>query len=87
MRKCPFWMAGSAIIREVNGRWPESRTLLAREFRLAVVPADPGSEEGFLKMEGEVEIWVEAETGTLLEIVGKVPRVPGKVRLVLAELG
>jgi len=38
-------------------------------------------------MEGEVEIWVEAETGTLLEIVGKVPKVPGKVKLVLDELG
>jgi hypothetical protein len=65
----------------------EKTTLPTREFRLAVVPADPESEEGFLKMEGEIEIWVEAETGTLLEIVGKVPKIPGKVKLVLAELG
>jgi hypothetical protein len=62
-------------------------TLPAVEFRLSVVPADPDAEEGFLKMEGEVEIWVEAETGTLLEITGKVPKVPGKVKLVLAEMG
>jgi hypothetical protein len=61
--------------------WP------AREFRLSVAPADDDDDEGFLNMEGEVEIWVEAETKTLLEIVGKVPKVPGKVKLVLSALG
>ena len=65
----------------------EQITLPVREFRLTVSPADPQAEEGFLKMEGEVEIWVEAETKTLLEIVGKVPKVPGKVKLVLSAMG
>ena len=58
-----------------------------REIRLSVVPTDPQEAEGFLGMQGEAEIWVEAETKTPLEISGKVPRVPGKVRLVLAALG
>jgi hypothetical protein len=65
----------------------EKKTLPVREFRLVIIPADPKAEESFLKMEGEVEIWVEAESKTLLEIVGKVPKVPGKVKLVLSELG
>jgi hypothetical protein len=57
------------------------------ELRLRVSPGDPASaEEGFLKMEGETEIWVEAETRTLLEIDGKIPRVPGRVELALAAL-
>jgi hypothetical protein len=38
-------------------------------------------------MKGETQIWVEAETKTLLEIVGKVPNVPGKVKLVLSAMG
>jgi hypothetical protein len=61
--------------------------LPSREFRLTVAPADPKAEEGFLNMEGDLEIWVEAETKTLLEIVGKVPKVPGKVKLVLSAMG
>jgi hypothetical protein len=61
--------------------------LPSREFRLTVAPADPKAEEGFLNMKGDVEIWVEAETKTLLEIVGKVPKVPGKVKLVLSAMG
>jgi len=61
--------------------------LPARELRLTVSPTDPESEEGFLNMEGETEIWVEAGSKTLLEIVGKVPNVPGKVRLVLSAMG
>jgi len=64
----------------------ERRTLPTRELRLEITPADPAAEEGFLNMEGEVEIWVEAATGTLLEIVGKIPRIPGKVKLVLDAL-
>jgi hypothetical protein len=58
-----------------------------REFRLAVAPADPSkTEAGFLDMEGEVEIWVEAMSKTLLEISGKVPKA-GRVRLVLDSIG
>ena len=65
----------------------EKVTLPVREFRLTVSPTDPAAQEGFLKMEGAVEIWVEAESKTLLEIRGKVPRVPGKVKLALKALG
>jgi len=66
----------------------EERTLSAKEFRLRVTPADSTAEgEGFLRMEGETELWVEAETKTLLHVSGKVPKVPGRVKLTLAAMG
>ena len=65
----------------------EKRHMTSRELRLIISPADPDTEEGFLNMEGETEIWVEAESKTPLEIVGKIPKVPGKVRVVLTEMG
>ena len=59
-----------------------------REFRLRVIPGDPATAgEGFMRMEGETEIWVEAETKTPLEISGKVPKVPGRVKLLLSAMG
>lgn len=62
----------------------EKRILPARQLRLRVIPADPEkADEGFLRMEGETEIWVEAESKTLLMIRGKVRKVPGQVKLVL----
>lgn len=64
------------------------RMLPARELRLRVIPADPErADEGFMNMEGETEIWVEAESKTLLMIRGKVRKVPGHVKLVLDGLG
>ncbi len=72
------------IIDTATGK---KRPLTARELRLIITPADPDAAEGFLNMEGETEIWVEAESKTPLEIVGRIPRVPGKVRLVLREMG
>jgi hypothetical protein len=64
------------------------RQVEATELRLRVAPEDPAnSSEGFLRMEGETEIWVEAESKTLLQVSGKVPRVPGTIRLMLTELG
>ena len=65
----------------------EDRPLTSREIRLIITPADPDATEGFLNMEGETEIWVEAVSKTPLEIVGKIRKVPGKVRLVLSEMG
>ncbi len=66
----------------------EPRTLDARAQRLRLVPGDPDQDDaGFLKMEGETELWVEAESKTLLHLSGKVPKVPGRVRLVLSEMG
>jgi hypothetical protein len=56
-----------------------------RELRLAVIPPS-GEEEGFLDMQGETQIWVEATTKTPVEISGRVPRM-GRVRLELVELG
>jgi len=64
------------------------QTLPLREFRLRITPADPEQAgEGFLRMEGETEIWVEAESKTPLEISGRVPRVPGRVQLRLVAMG
>jgi len=57
-----------------------------RELRLTVLPEDPQTREGFLNMEGETELWVEAESKTLLEIGGQMPHA-GRVRLTLAALG
>jgi hypothetical protein len=65
----------------------EKRTEELRELRLQIAPADPDSEEGFLGMAGETELWVEAESKTLLEIRGKIPGIPGQVELRVAALG
>ena len=63
-------------------------TLELTELRLRFLPADPDrASEGFLRMEGETEIWVESRSKTLLQINGRVPNVPGEVRLVLSEMG
>lgn len=63
------------------------RTLPVRELRLRISPADPErADEGFLKMEGETELWVEAGSRTPLSLSGKIPKIPGRVRLVLTEL-
>jgi hypothetical protein len=62
--------------------------LAVRQLRLRIAPTDPTkADEGFLRMEGETEMWVEARTKTLLRVSGKVPRVPGRVKIVLSEVG
>lgn len=63
-----------------------NRTATVREMRLQILPADPESDEGFLKMKGETELWVEAGSKTVLRIGGRAPKV-GKITLVLAEMG
>lgn len=66
----------------------EERTLPVRELRLRVAPEDPeAADEGFLNMEGEIELWVESETRTVLELSGKVPNVPGRVHIELSSIG
>lgn len=61
------------------------RRVELRQLRLRVEAADPErASEKFLGMQGEVEMWVEADSKTLVEIVGKVPKVPGLVTLELA---
>jgi hypothetical protein len=66
----------------------DQRTLPVREFRLRIIPADPErAEEGFMKMEGETELWVEAESKTLLRLSGKVRKIHGRVHLGLSALG
>ena len=63
------------------------RSTIVREMRLQILPADPeNSDEGFLKMKGETELWVEAGSKTVLRIGGRAPKV-GKITLVLAEMG
>ena len=61
-------------------------TLSVDELRLTIAPEDPETEEGFMKMKGETEIWVESETKTPIEIGGRIPKI-GKVRLVLSAMG
>jgi len=57
------------------------------ELRLRFLPADPSrAPAGFLLMEGETEVWVESRSKTLLQINGRVPNVPGEVRLILSEM-
>ncbi len=65
----------------------KKKTVRLREFRLRITPADPDSDaEGFMRMEGETELWVEARSKTPLEISGKVPKVPGRVVLRLVGM-
>jgi hypothetical protein len=52
------------------------------ECRLRIVPGD-ATDEGFLGMEGETEVWVEKGSKTPIEISGKVPGVPGRVTVTL----
>jgi len=69
-------------------RSDKKRSFDLRELRLRIIPADPErADEGFLKMEGETELWVEAETMTPLLLSGKAPKIPGRIRLVLSEIG
>lgn len=63
------------------------RDVTLRELRLRISPEDPEADEGFLEMEGETELWIEADSGTLVELNGKVPRVPGRVHVVLDSIG
>lgn len=63
------------------------RTVSLVEFRLRLTPDDQESDEGFLSMEGETEVWVESRSKTPIEISGKIPRVPGRVRLTLDAIG
>ena len=69
-------------------RADEGLSLLVRELRLRIIPADPErADEGFLKMEGETELWVEAESKTPLLLSGKAPKIPGRIKLELVEIG
>jgi hypothetical protein len=69
-------------------RYDRRSTLAVRKLRLRIIPADPElSDEGFLKMEGETELWVEAESKTPLLLSGKAPNIPGRIRLELGEIG
>jgi hypothetical protein len=68
-------------------RIEKTRSLPARELRLRIIPADPErADEGFLKMEGETELWVEAKSKTPLLLSGKAPKIPGRIRLELFEI-
>jgi hypothetical protein len=82
---------GEATVAEEtihDQRTSAKRTLSVRQLRLRITPADPSAaDEGFLKMEGETEVWVEAASKTMIRISGKIPKVPGRVRIVLAEIG
>jgi len=69
-------------------RHDRERTLQVRELRLRIIPADPdNADEGFLDMEGETELWIEAESKTPLLLSGKAPKIPGRIKLELFEIG
>jgi hypothetical protein len=75
---------GERRVRDADDR---KKTVRRREFRLRIAPRDPANaREGFLSMEGETELWVDAKTRTLLEVSGRVPKVPGRVVLTLSNL-
>jgi len=72
----------------LDRRTGAKREIAVRQLRLRINPADPTmADEGFLRMEGETEMWVEARTKTLLRVSGKIPKVPGRAKVVLAEIG
>jgi hypothetical protein len=78
----------SSLRRLTDLRTGEKRSLPVRELRLRITPADPEqADEGFLEMEGEVELWVEAGSKTPLLLSGKIPKIPGRIKLVLTEMG
>ena len=61
------------------------RAVELTELRLRIVPSDPArTAEGFLRTEGEIEIWVERDSKTLVELVGTVAGM--RVRLVVTEM-
>jgi hypothetical protein len=62
-----------------------TRSLDVRECRLRVIPSDP-SEQGFLGMEGETEVWVETTSKAPVEVSGRVPGVPGRVTVTLTGI-
>ena len=64
----------------------KSTSMTFRELRLRVTPlaGSASDTKGFMNMEGETELWVEAATRTLMEISGEVPKVPGRVDIVIA---
>ncbi len=64
------------------------RDLRTHEVRLRILPDDPESaKEGFLQTEGQAELWIEPRQGMLIEVSGKVPKVPGRVRVHLDSIG
>ncbi|MDH3626262.1 MAG: hypothetical protein OES25_01230 [Acidobacteriota bacterium] len=54
-------------------------------LRLNIVPEDETA-EGLLNMQGETEVWVEAESRTLLHISGDVPKMGRRLRLGLSRM-
>jgi len=65
----------------------EPLNLASREILLRIAPDGDGPDaRGLLGMSGEVEIWAEAETKTLIQISGKIPNVPGRVKIELKGL-
>jgi len=73
--------------RYLDLRTGEKKTEMLNELRLRLTPGDPEVDEGFLDMEGETEFWVEAESKTPIEINGKIPKVPGRVKVLLTGMG
>lgn len=74
------------VRRDLTNLSTDKRTSATfHELRLRVTPLAGSSSDtkGFMNMEGETELWVDAATRTLMEISGEVPKVPGRVDIVI----
>jgi hypothetical protein len=77
-------LASRPVVDLDTGKKSNNRIM---ELRLDVTPVDKQKAKDFLGLKGQIEIWVEADTKTLLRISGKIPRVPGRVVVELIGLG
>ncbi len=61
----------------------KTRRLHLREKSLTLIPIGAGAEKmNFLSMKGEIEIWLEEKSQTIVEVSGEIPRV-GRLELKL----
>jgi hypothetical protein len=72
------------IVDLARGR---TRRVTLEELRIRLKPLsdDPDKVKGFLAMQGEIELWIEARSHMLLEIRGRVPHL-GEVVVLLEGL-
>lgn len=75
----------SFILARDDGRREKKRDYPITALRLRVLPEDENA-EGLLSMRGETEIWVEADSATLLHIAGDAPKVGRRIKLSLSRM-
>jgi len=75
----------SREIEDLAGKRKRHVRLAELRIRLKPLTDDPDQVRGFLSMQGEIELWIEARSHMLLEVRGKVPHL-GEVVVLLAGL-